>query len=194
MTRSELPLTNDPVSTHRRGHFAFETRNPNSRVGALDPQRPIDRTGPGGVVIQYSRAVEAPVKRDLVHFTQTYSHPSWDGPKESSSTLRFLGADALPLLTGAGLVIEEQFGDWDPQPLTDASSENHHHRQAKSGVLRSFGIHRPLHLTRAQDQSTESTSRRRPAAPRGSRRSVIASGTSTRRTLAAWSNNRGFQW
>jgi hypothetical protein len=75
-------------------------------------------------VIQYSRAVEAPVKGDLVHFTQTYSHPSWDGPKESSSTLRFLGADALSsFLTGAGLVIEEQFGDWDPQPLTDASSE-----------------------------------------------------------------------
>jgi hypothetical protein len=76
------------------------------------------------MVIEYSRAVETPVTGDIVRFTQTYSHPSWDGPKESSSTLRFLGVDALSsFLSATGLEIKEQFGNWDRQPLTDASPE-----------------------------------------------------------------------
>lgn len=45
-------------------------------------------------------------------------------PRLSRSTLRFLDADLLSsFLAGAGLVIEEQFGDWDRQPLTDTSPE-----------------------------------------------------------------------
>jgi hypothetical protein len=40
------------------------------------------------------------------------------------STLRFLDADSVSwFLSDAGLAIEEQFGDWDRQPLTDASPE-----------------------------------------------------------------------
>ena len=42
----------------------------------------------------------------------------------SQGTLRFLDADALSaFLSGAGLAIEEQFGDWARQPLTAASPE-----------------------------------------------------------------------
>ena len=38
--------------------------------------------------------------------------------------LRFVDDDELAeFLAGAGLVIEEQFGDWDRRPLTDASPE-----------------------------------------------------------------------
>ena len=38
--------------------------------------------------------------------------------------MRFLDADSLShFLTGAGLIIEEQFGDWDRQQLTDTSPE-----------------------------------------------------------------------
>ena len=40
------------------------------------------------------------------------------------STLRFLDADSLSsFLSGAGLAIEEQLGDWDGQELTDTSPE-----------------------------------------------------------------------
>jgi ubiquinone/menaquinone biosynthesis C-methylase UbiE len=107
------------------GHFVFETRNPQVREWEhWTLKQPIDRTGPGGVVIQYSRAVQMPVEGDLVHFTQTYSHPSWERPKESSSTLRFLGTGALAsFLSSAGLAIEKQFGNWDRQPLADTSPE-----------------------------------------------------------------------
>jgi hypothetical protein len=38
--------------------------------------------------------------------------------------LRFLDAGRLPaFLSDAGLAIEEQFGDWDRQPLTATSPE-----------------------------------------------------------------------
>ena len=47
-----------------------------------------------------------------------------DRPKVSRSTLRFLDAESLSsFLSDAGLAIEEQFGDWDRQPLTDTSPE-----------------------------------------------------------------------
>ena len=42
----------------------------------------------------------------------------------SRSTLRFLDTDALSsFLDDAGLVVEEQFGDWDRSPLTATSPE-----------------------------------------------------------------------
>lgn len=42
----------------------------------------------------------------------------------SRGSLRFLDGDALSaFLSDAGLVVEEQFGDWTRQPLTDTSPE-----------------------------------------------------------------------
>jgi hypothetical protein len=42
----------------------------------------------------------------------------------SHSTLRFLSAETLgAFLADAGLVIEEQYGDWTRQPLTNTSPE-----------------------------------------------------------------------
>ena len=68
--------------------------------------------------------VETPVAGDVVSFTVTYTSRGWDGPLVSRSTLRFLDVDSLSaFLSGAGLVVEEQFGDWDRQPLTDTSPE-----------------------------------------------------------------------
>jgi hypothetical protein len=38
--------------------------------------------------------------------------------------LRFLGADSLSsFLSGAGMTVEEQFGDWPRDPLTDTRPE-----------------------------------------------------------------------
>ena len=47
-----------------------------------------------------------------------------DQPAVSRGALRFLDAGALgAFLADAGLVIEEQFGDWTREPLTATSPE-----------------------------------------------------------------------
>ena len=77
-----------------------------------------------GSVVRMAHQVEKPVVGDIVSFTGTFSSPSWERPLVSRSTLRFLDVDSLShFLTGAGLIIEEQFGDWDRQQLTDTSPE-----------------------------------------------------------------------
>ena len=106
------------------GRFVFETRNPPARGWeAWIPDNAVEITHDGSVV-RMAHQVETPVAGDVVSFTVTYTSPGWDGPLVSRSTLRFLDVDSLSaFLSGAGLVIEEQFGDWDRQPLTDASPE-----------------------------------------------------------------------
>ena len=106
------------------GRFVFETRNPSARGWeAWTPDNAVEIMHGDGVV-RMAHQVETPVEGDVVSFTVTYTSPSWDGPLVSRSTLRFLDADSLSaFLSGAGLTIEEQFGDWDRQPLTDASPE-----------------------------------------------------------------------
>jgi SAM-dependent methyltransferase len=106
------------------GRFAFETRNPLVREWECwTPANAIEVIDAAGAVVRYEREVEA-VEGDLVRFIATYTGPSWDGPQLSRSTLRFLGADSLSsFLSGAGLAIEEQFGDWTHRPLTDTSPE-----------------------------------------------------------------------
>ena len=55
---------------------------------------------------------------------RTYTSSDWCRPRVSHSTLRFLDADSLfSFITEAGLRIEQQFGEWDHGPLTDASPE-----------------------------------------------------------------------
>ena len=68
--------------------------------------------------------VESPVAGDRVSFTTTFTSPGWIRPLLSHSTLRFLDADSLAsFLSEASLAIEEQFGDWERQKLTDTSPE-----------------------------------------------------------------------
>ena len=111
-------LTND-------GRFAFETRNPLVREWERwSPANAAEVTNADGAVVRMAREVETPVEGDIVRFTHTFTSSSWDRPQVSQSTLRFLDADSLSsFLLNAGLVIEEQFGDWDRQPLTDTSPE-----------------------------------------------------------------------
>jgi ubiquinone/menaquinone biosynthesis C-methylase UbiE len=107
------------------GRFAFETRNPLARAWERwIPANATEVTGPGGAVVRMAHQVETPVTKDLVSFTTTYASPAWDQPQVSRSTLRFLDAASLAkFLSGAGLVIEEQFGDWNRRPLTGKSPE-----------------------------------------------------------------------
>ena len=107
------------------GRFVFETRNPLARAWERwTPENAVVETDATGNIVRMAHEVETPVTGDLVRFTTTYSSPGWDRPQESRSTLRFLDAAALSRhLSAADLVIEEQFGDWDRQPLTETSPE-----------------------------------------------------------------------
>lgn len=107
------------------GRFAFETRNPLAREWERwTPDKGKKITDPDGAVVRVVREVETPVKGDLVSFSHTFTSPTWDRPQMSRSTLRFLDPDSLSsFLSDAGLIIENQFGNWDRQPLTDASPE-----------------------------------------------------------------------
>jgi SAM-dependent methyltransferase len=107
------------------GRFAFETRNPLARGWERwTPANAESVTGPAGVPVRQAASVQLPVSSDLVSFTSTYTSPAWDQPRVSHSTLRFLGAGPLAeFLSVAGLIVEEQYGDWDRQPLSGASPE-----------------------------------------------------------------------
>ncbi len=106
------------------GRFAFETRNPLARAWAdWTPDNAAQVAGTFGPV-RMAHEVQTPVAGDVVSFTTTCTGPGWDRPQISRSTLRFLDAAALrEFLSSAGLAIEEQFGDWARQPLTDRSPE-----------------------------------------------------------------------
>jgi ubiquinone/menaquinone biosynthesis C-methylase UbiE len=109
----------------RNGVFAFETRNPLARGWQRwTPAYPAEVTGPDSRTWRMTHQVEVPVTGELVSFTSTFSGPGWARPQVSRSTLRFLGADSLTeFLSAAGLRVEGQYGNWDRQPLTDASPE-----------------------------------------------------------------------
>ena len=106
------------------GRFAFETRNPLVRTWESWIPDNAEVVDAAGAEVRMAHQVETPVEGDIVSFTVTFSSPAWDRPELSRSTLRFLDADSVSsFLSGAGLAIEEQFGDWDRQPLTDTSLE-----------------------------------------------------------------------
>lgn len=68
--------------------------------------------------------VEHPVVGDIVRFSHTFSSAEWDRPKVSRSTLQFLDVEALSnFLSMAGLVVEQQYGDWAGGKLTNDSVE-----------------------------------------------------------------------
>jgi hypothetical protein len=104
------------------GRFVFETRNPLVRVWETWSDR-IERVEHNGVVTEIRGNVE-PFDGQFLSFTLILTNPLWDSPEISTSTLRFLDTESLArFLTSSDLVIEEQFGDWDRQPLTEVSPE-----------------------------------------------------------------------
>ena len=106
------------------GRFVFETRNPLAREWEQwTPDNAVEVVH-NGRRVRMAHQVDTPVTGDRVSFTITFTSPGWGRPQTSRSTLRFLGRDSLSsLLSGAGLAIENQFGDWDKRELTDASTE-----------------------------------------------------------------------
>lgn len=107
------------------GRFAFETRN--SLVRGWE-RWPTQYSGTvrdaSGALVWCEYTVEPPDTRGVVRSTSTFTSPGWDHPAVSHGALRFLDAAALSaFLASAGLIIEEQFGDWARNPLTDTSPE-----------------------------------------------------------------------
>lgn len=120
--RSSLAAVRSALT--RDGRLVFETRNPPARAWEAWVPANAAEIAYGGAVVRMAHHAETPVVGDTVSFTVTFTSPKWDRPRVSRSTLRFLGADSLSrFLHGAGLTVEEQFGDWDRQPLTVRSPE-----------------------------------------------------------------------
>src|SRR5919202_4507235 len=107
------------------GRFAFETRNPLARAWerwATEYSGAV--TDATGAIVRCEYQVEAPDEGGVVRTIATFTSPGWDQPEVSRGALRFIDAVALSaFLSGAGLAIEEQFGDWSRQPLTETSPE-----------------------------------------------------------------------
>jgi ubiquinone/menaquinone biosynthesis C-methylase UbiE len=101
------------------GRFGFETRNP--AVRAWESWTP-SHVWEAGEVRSWNDA--GPFEDGRVSFTTTYESPSWDAPRFSESTLRFLDVPELgEFVAEAGLVIDEQYGYWDRSPVTETSPE-----------------------------------------------------------------------
>ncbi|APU16504.1 class I SAM-dependent DNA methyltransferase [Actinoalloteichus fjordicus] len=107
------------------GRFAFETRNPSARAWERWTDEYVrEITGPTGATIRTWNQVDTPVDGRTVSFTTTFVSSDRAEPETSRSTLRFLDVEELAsFLTEAGLVVEEQFGDWDRSPVTEQSIE-----------------------------------------------------------------------
>jgi SAM-dependent methyltransferase len=102
------------------GRVAFETRNPLDRAWERWATQYSDETidANGDMVRCVYRVVSA--EGNVVRTESTFSSPAWVRPEVSRGALRFMGVDELGgFLAGAGLVIEEQFGDWDRGPVTE---------------------------------------------------------------------------
>ena len=107
------------------GCFAFETRNP--AAGAWERWRPenaVTVEGPDDQPVRITTDVVVPFDGRTVTFTHTFDGPHPSLPQTSRSALRFLGsAELTQLLTAAGLIVANRFGDFDRSPLGPQSPE-----------------------------------------------------------------------
>lgn len=107
------------------GRFAFETRNPAARAWERwRPENAVSVRGPEGEDVTITTRIVAGFDGDAVSFIHTFTgdHPAL--PLVSRSTLRFLDGDGVDrLLRGAGLAVEERFGDFQGGPFVADSPE-----------------------------------------------------------------------
>ncbi|MEU9408382.1 class I SAM-dependent methyltransferase [Streptomyces sp. NPDC048281] len=118
-------LTAVRAALRATGRFVFETRNPAARAWeGWTPDRTHEVPGADGSAVRVRCEVLGPPVGDRVTFTETFEGPSWDLPRVSRATLRFLGPERLAgFLTDAGLTVVEQYGDWARGPVTAGSPE-----------------------------------------------------------------------
>ncbi|MGP8033665.1 MAG: class I SAM-dependent methyltransferase [Steroidobacteraceae bacterium] len=118
-------LTAIRAALSSEGRFAFDTRNPAARVWEKwSTANAVEVTGEHGERVRFALKIEAPFDGRTVGISETFTSDSWDRPRVSRSTLRFVAAGALaPFLDEAGFLIEAQFGDFDHRALSAASPE-----------------------------------------------------------------------
>lgn len=106
------------------GRFAFETRHPQVHAWQdWNPANATDITDPTGRQLRMSHHVES-VTGDLVTFTETTSQADGTILRTDRATLRFLDPPTLnAFLTGAGFIVQAQYGDWHQKPITNTSRE-----------------------------------------------------------------------
>lgn len=125
---SDADIENFLIAAHAAlkptGRLAFETRNPHARAWERwTPDDVAEIVDDAGVTVRVWHEVES-VEGELVTFTETYASAAWPEARVSRSTLRFVTAEHLDhLLTGAGLRIDERYGDWDRSLFTPHSRE-----------------------------------------------------------------------
>ncbi|MFJ3303132.1 class I SAM-dependent methyltransferase [Streptomyces sp. NPDC086549] len=107
------------------GRFVFETRNPAARAWETwTPARVREVPAADGTTVRVWHEVWGTPVGGRVTFTETYEGDSWDRPRVSTTTLRFLDTEALSgFLAEAGLEVVEQYGDWERGPVTPAGPE-----------------------------------------------------------------------
>jgi SAM-dependent methyltransferase len=127
LTDAEIRAVLGAIRTALReeGIFAFDTRNPAARAWEhWIPQNAVEVLDEEGETVRLALEVERPFDGRTVTFTETFTARSWERPRVSRSTLRFLERQPLAaLLAEAGFGIEVQFGDFGHQPLTATSPE-----------------------------------------------------------------------
>lgn len=106
------------------GRFAFETRHPQARAweqwAAMGTS---EVTTEAGRELRSWYTVDA-IAGDIVSFSETTSDRDDLVLRHDSCSLRFLDVIELNgFLTESGFAVENQFGDWDRNPITSVSRE-----------------------------------------------------------------------
>lgn len=107
------------------GRFVFDVRHPAVREWEdWTAQHAVKLTSAAGEVVRFWREAQLPVLGDVVRFRAVFADAGSGGVRASRGAVRYLEPGRLSaFLREAGLVVTEQFGDWDRRPLTDRSSE-----------------------------------------------------------------------
>lgn len=102
------------------GQFVFETRNPLAREWEQWPVGDFEFAYEGKPVRVYYEV--QPIVGDVVDVVENIVGDGWR--RADPGRLRFISVERLgELLAEAGLVLAEQYGDWDRGPLTADSGE-----------------------------------------------------------------------
>ncbi|MFF8959439.1 class I SAM-dependent methyltransferase [Streptomyces sp. NPDC014894] len=111
----------------RGGRFVFDTRNPRARAwegwSAANPDDVAEVVDAAGRALRYWHDVDS-VDGEVVTFHGTLAEPDGTVLRVLRESVRFLGVPALDgFLAEAGFTVEERFGDWGREPVTDRGRE-----------------------------------------------------------------------
>ncbi|GAA4899497.1 methyltransferase family protein [Stackebrandtia albiflava] len=106
------------------GRFVFDTLNPATMAWrSWTPRNAVTVTTPDGDEVTISHDAGEPVD-GVLSLATTFHRTGWEEPRTVEGRLRFVETGELAgLLSDAGLIITEQYGDFDRSPLTPTSPQ-----------------------------------------------------------------------